>query len=91
MSMSKTRIPFPMSGRYRFLLCFPQKIDELSTSERCACAGWGVLLRLNEITLGASHCSATVRGSQQEIGKLKEAVNDLMKLNQNSVNNAYEE
>ena len=40
MSMSKTRVPFPMSGRYRFLLCFPQKIDELSTSERCACAGW---------------------------------------------------
>ena len=54
-------------------------------------AVYGVLLRLNEKTLGASHCSATVRGSQQEIGKLKEAVNHLMKLSRNSVNNAQEE
>ncbi|KAK4021086.1 protein bicaudal C homolog 1 [Daphnia magna] len=45
---------------------------------------YGVLLRLNEKTTGVcSHCSATVRGSQQEIGRLKEAVNHLMKLNQN--------
>jgi hypothetical protein len=46
----------------------------------------GVLLRLNEKTTGScSHCSATIRGSQQEIGRLKEAVNHLMKLNQNLV------
>ncbi|EFX75400.1 hypothetical protein DAPPUDRAFT_323314 [Daphnia pulex] len=45
---------------------------------------YGVLLRLNEKTTGScSHCSATIRGSQQEIGRLKEAVNHLMKLNQN--------
>ncbi|XP_057371261.1 protein bicaudal C homolog 1-like [Daphnia carinata] len=44
----------------------------------------GVLLRLNEKTTGVcSHCSATIRGSQQEIARLKEAVNHLMKLNQN--------
>lgn len=47
---------------------------------------YGVLLRLNEKTMGScSHCSATIRGSQQEIGRLKEAVNHLMKLNQNLV------
>ncbi|XP_046644373.1 protein bicaudal C homolog 1-like [Daphnia pulicaria] len=45
---------------------------------------YGVLLRLNEKTMGScSHCSATIRGSQHEIGRLKEAVNHLMKLNQN--------
>jgi hypothetical protein len=47
---------------------------------------YGVLLRLNEKTMGScSHCSATIRGSQHEIGRLKEAVNHLMKLNQNLV------
>lgn len=44
---------------------------------------YGVLVRLNEKTTVSS---ATIRGSQQEIGKLKEAVNHLMKLNKNSVN-----
>lgn len=51
----------------------------------------GVLVRLNEKTVEASHCSATIRGSQENIGHLKEAVNHLRKLNQKSVNSNQKE
>lgn len=49
---------------------------------------YGVLVRLNDKTSDTNSvacCAATIRGSQQEIDRLKEAVNHLLKINHQTV------
>ena len=40
----------------------------------------GVLVRLNDKNSGPLNCSVTLRGTQQELGRLKDALNHLVKL-----------